>query len=58
MSNSELEIRAEWIRKNGFWNDVRDNYLAKKNSNDDPKKRSRSIYAETINETYKRYNKK
>ncbi|MCR5836910.1 MAG: hypothetical protein K6G88_10430 [Lachnospiraceae bacterium] len=58
MSNSELERRAEWIRVNGFWNDVRNNYLAKKNCNDNPKKRSRSIYAETINETYKRHNKK
>lgn len=55
MSNSELETRAEWIRKNGNWNDVRELYLNKKNCNDNPDKRSRSLYAETINEVYKRF---
>lgn len=55
MSNSELETRAEWIRKNGHWNDVRELYLDKKKCNDNPDKRSRSLYAETINEVYKRF---
>ena len=32
-------------------------YLEKKNDNDDPDKRSRSLYAETINECYSRHHK-
>lgn len=52
MSNSELEERAELLRKNGHWDEVRDVYLYKKNTNTN--KRSRSLYAETINEVYVR----
>lgn len=55
MSNTELEERAEWIRQNGHWSEVREIYLEKKNGNDNPDKRSRSLYAETVNEVYKRY---
>lgn len=49
----DLDSRVEWLRKQGLWNDVRDLYLWKKNNNADLKKKSRSLYAETINEVYR-----
>ena len=49
----DLDSRVEWLRKNGFWNKVRDLYLWKKNNNTGLQKKSRSLYAETINEVYK-----
>lgn len=52
MSNSELEARADWIKHNGYWQEVKDIYIDKKNWNDDPDKKSRSLYAETINEVF------
>ena len=45
-----LEKRVGWLRKRGLWNEVRDYYIEKKNNNIDDNKKSRSIYAETINE--------
>ena len=54
-SNKELEKRANTLKKNGYWNEVRDIYLYKKNTNDIPQKRSMSLYAETINECYRRH---
>ena len=51
----DLEKRADFLKKNGNWDEVLDVYLDKKNSNDDPDKHSRSIYAETINECYSRH---
>ena len=53
----DLEKRAEFLKKNGHWNEVLDVYLDKKNNNDDPNKHSRSLYAETINECYRRHHK-
>ena len=58
MSNAQLEERAEWLRQNGHWNKVRDAYLDKKNCNDNPDKRSRSLYSETINEIFRYYMEK
>ena len=51
----ELEKRADFLKKNGHWNEVLNVYLDKKNNNDDPNKHSRSLYAETINECYRRH---
>lgn len=51
----DLEKRANALKKNDFWNEVLDVYLDKKNSNVDPDKHSRSLYAETINECYQRH---
>lgn len=50
-----LEDKAEKLKNNGYWDEVRERYLEKKNLNDDPDKHSRSIYAETINEIYQLY---
>lgn len=55
MSNTKLEERAEYLKKNKHWNEVRELYIDKKNWNDNPDKRSRSLYSETINEIYLKY---
>lgn len=51
----ELESRADYLKTNGHWNEVLDVYLEKKNFNDNPNKHSRSLYAETINECFRRH---
>lgn len=51
---SNLNERAKSIKKSGLWNNVKDLYLIKKNANTDIHKKSCSIYAETINEIYKK----
>lgn len=51
-----LETKADWLKKKGYWQEVRDYYKEKKNNNTNPDKHSRSLYAETINEIYQRYN--
>lgn len=53
----DLEKRADFLKKNGHWNEVLKVYLDKKNNNDNPDKHSRSLYAETINECYRRHHK-
>lgn len=50
-----LDEKANWIKDCGYWQDVRDLYLYKKNCNNDLHKHSRSIYAETIHEICQRY---
>ena len=47
-----LPEKIEWIKNNGLWQKVRDRYLNNKNTNSDPKKKSRSIFAETIAQIY------
>lgn len=55
LAYKELESRADYLKTNGHWDEVLDVYLEKKNSNDNPDKHSRSLYAETINECFSRY---
>lgn len=50
-----LDIKADWIKKCGCWQDVRGLYLYKKNHNNNHHKHSRSIYAETVHEICQRY---
>lgn len=50
-----LDEKVEWIKDCGYWQDVRDLYLYKKNHNNDHYKHSRSIYAETIHEICQKY---
>lgn len=50
-----LEEKAEWIRSKGHWDEIRDLYLYKKNTNDILSKHSRSIYAETVHEICQKY---
>lgn len=46
----KLPEKINWIKKNDLWDEVREKYLLKKNTNNDPDAHSRSIYALTINE--------
>lgn len=52
---NELEKRAAFLKEHGFWSEVLAVYLDKKNSNNDPNKHSRSLYAETVNECFRRH---
>ena len=47
-----LPEKIEWIKNNGLWQKVRDRYLNNKNTNSEKKKKSRSIFAETIAQIY------
>lgn len=48
----KLPEKIQWIKDNGLWKEVRDRYLENKNFNEDPNKKSRSIFAETISQIY------
>lgn len=50
-----LEEKEEWVKNNGYWNEMRRVYIDKKNQNKDLHKHSRSIYAEAIHEVCQRY---
>ena len=50
-----LDEKTDWIKDCGYWQDVRNLYIFKKNHNDNRHKHSRSIYAETIHEVCQRY---
>ena len=50
-----LPERIELIKENGLWQEVRDLYIEKKNKNTDKNKKSRTIFAETINEIVTNY---
>lgn len=50
----QVEERIRLIKDNGLWQAVRDRYLEKKNDNPMQKK-SRTLFAETINDIYTKY---
>ena len=50
-----LEEKEDWIKDSGYGNEMRKLYLHKKNCNNNLKKHSRSIYAETIHEICQKY---
>lgn len=45
-----LSEKIEWIKEQKLWQQVRDNYIYKKNTNTDDNKKSRAIFAETIHQ--------
>ena len=45
-----LQKKIDWLKKEKLWNELLDDYLFKKNTNNNPDKHSRSIFAESINE--------
>ena len=47
--------KEDWLKKHGYWAEVIDRYLYKKNNNEGLVKKSRALYAETINETYAKH---
>lgn len=50
-----LPERIELIKENSLWNELRDLYLENKNKNNNPKKKSRSIFAESVNQIVNNY---
>lgn len=49
-----LENKINWLKANGYWGELQDYYIDKKNCNNNPDKHSRSILAESINEMYQK----
>lgn len=49
-----LENKIAWLKANGYWGELQDYYIDKKNGNNNPNKHSRSILAESINEMYQK----
>ena len=45
-----LEKKIDWLKKESLWNEVRNVYLYKKDTNTNPDKHSRSLFAEAVNE--------
>lgn len=45
-----LEGKIDWLKKQSLMEEVKDTYLYKKNMNTNPDKRSRSLFAESVNE--------
>ena len=50
-----LERKVDALKKKDCWDEVLDIYRGKKNRNTNPDKHSRALYAETINECYRRH---
>ena len=49
-----LDNKISWLKHNGYWEELKDYYLDKKNYNNNPDKHSRSIFAEAVNEMYQK----
>ena len=49
---TNLTTKIKWLKDNRYWGELRDYYLDKKNLNSNLKKKSRSIFAESINDMY------
>lgn len=48
--NYDIDDKFEWIRSNNLTSELRKRYLYYKNRNNNPKKRSRTIFAEAVND--------
>ena len=55
VSEHELEEKAERIRVAGKRNELMNKYIDKKNCNNNPSRKSRSIYAEVVNDLIVKY---
>lgn len=51
----QLDERIADIKEYGYWKEVRDLYIEKKNRNQDHNKKSRSIFAETVKEIHDKH---
>jgi hypothetical protein len=51
----ELPKKIDFLKKEGHWQEVRNDYLNRKNTNQIDSKKSRSLFAETINNLYNYY---
>lgn len=50
-----LPERSDLLKANGLWSEMKQVYLDKKNKNENPNKHSRSLFAEAVNETYRKF---
>ena len=50
-----IDEKYQWIQENGLKPELRERYLHNKNCNNDPKKHSRTIFAESVNQIYNEY---
>ena len=55
-TEKHIETMADWLKQHDHWEEVRKEYIVKKNTNENPFNKSRSLYASTINEVYMLYN--
>lgn len=49
-----LDNKITWLKQNGYWGELQDYYIDKKNRTNNPDKHSRSILAESVNEMYQK----
>lgn len=49
-----LPQKIDWLKENGYWRELLDYYIEKKNYNNNPDKHSRSLFAEAIAEMCKK----
>lgn len=49
-----LNNKITWLKQNGYWGELQNYDIYKKNHNNNPDKHSRSILAESINEMYQK----
>ena len=50
-----LPERIDLLKTNDLWNEMKQVYLDKRNKNENPDKHSRSLFAEAVNETYRKF---
>ena len=55
LTEKHVEAMADWLKQHGHWEKVRDLYIEKKNTNENPYNKSRSLYVSTLNEIYMLY---
>lgn len=51
-----IQNKIKWLKKQNLWQFVRNYYIYKKNTNTITTKKSRSLFSETINDIYNKYN--
>ena len=56
--DKEIDKKAEWLKRNNKWLEVREHYIKLKDNNDNPNRKSISIYRETISNLYNTYHNK
>lgn len=49
-----LDNKITWLKQNGYWGELKDYYIEKKNHNNNPNKHSQSILTESVNEMYQK----
>ena len=55
MSLDEIRFKIDWLKDNGYWQDVRNQYIENKNKNDNPDVKSRSVFSYTVSEVFNWY---